>query len=226
MKPKTYAIILAGGSGKRLQSSVPKAFVMVHNKSIIEHSIMPFQLSSAIHHIILVVPADYVDSCMAWIPKYSKICKVVAGGCTRYHSSQNGLVQVPNMQDKVLIHDAARPFVDADSIAKCVDALDKYEAVNLLSPVSNSMVSMQNNRIQHAVDREAFRQVLTPQAFIKKCLHQAHQKASALPQNSITDDFDLVLHFATGSTTWVEGKSHNIKITYPHDLKIANCLLT
>ncbi len=222
---KTYAIILAGGSGQRLQAEVPKAFVKIHAKTIMEHSILPFQKCDAVDGIVLVVPQNYVEECKQWQKEYPKIEVVVAGGATRYHSSMQGLAQVPHVRDKVLVHDAARPFVDEASIRACIAALDRYDAVNLLSPVSNSMVSMKNGKIVQAVDRNAFRQVLTPQAFIKGCLDKAHLQAKNLPIDSITDDFNLVLHFNTGSVTWVEGNTNNIKITYPHDLKIAECML-
>ncbi len=222
---KTYAIILAGGSGQRLQAEVPKAFVKIHGRTIMEHSILPFQKCDAVDGIILVVPQKYVEECKQWRKAYHKIEAVVAGGVTRYHSSMQGLAQVPHASDKVLVHDAARPFVDEASIKACIAALDRYDAVNLLSPVSNSMVSMKEGKIEHAVDRNDFRQVLTPQAFIKKCLDDAHVRAENFPIKRITDDFNLVLHFNTGSVTWVEGNTNNIKITYPHDLKIAECML-
>ncbi len=223
---KTYAIILAGGSGQRLQAEVPKAFVKIHAKTIMEHSILPFQKCDAVDGIVLVVPQKYVEECKAWHKAYHKIEAVVAGGATRYHSSMQGLAQVPHKDDKVLIHDAARPFVDEASIRACIAALDRYDAVNLLSPVSNSMVSMKDGKIVQAVDRNDFRQVLTPQAFIKECLDNAHAQARNMPIKSITDDFNLVLRFNTGAVTWVEGNTNNIKITYPYDLQIAECMLS
>ncbi len=223
---KTYAIILAGGSGQRLQAEVPKAFVKIHGRTIMEHSILPFQKCDAVDGIVLVVPQNYVEACKLWQKDYHKIISVVAGGATRYHSSMQGLAQVPRARDKVLVHDAARPFVDEASIKACIAALDRYDAVNLLSPVSNSMVSMKEGKIEHAVDRNNFRQVLTPQAFIKECLDTAHLQAVNLPLESITDDFNLVLYFNTGTSTWVQGNTNNIKITYPHDLQIAECILS
>lgn len=221
----TYAIILAGGSGTRLQSELPKAFVQVNGLTIIEHTIKPFESCTAIDHIILVVPEVYMALCQSWQTTYSKIAKVVAGGATRYHSSCIGLAEVPNKEYKVLIHDAARPFIDEQCIVNCVKALDTYDAVTLLSPVSNSLVRIKEGKIVAAVNRDDYRQVLTPQAFKKSCLAKAHSLASKLPLNSITDDFNLVMMFDTGSTSWIEGNTNNIKITYPYDLKLAQYLL-
>jgi 2-C-methyl-D-erythritol 4-phosphate cytidylyltransferase len=223
---KNTAIILAGGSGNRMKQEVPKAFLEIHEKYLIEYSIIQFKKCELIHEIILVVPLDYLKiSVEAIKTKYSKISKVRQGAASRYESSCIGVNAVAQDTTKVLIHDAARPFLTQKMIEESIVALDQFDAINILAPVSDTLVQLKDQKFSHLLDRSQIRKAQTPQSFKLSSIKKAQELAQNTPIEQITDDFGLVIQHQTGSHSWIEGSQMNFKITYPEDLEFAKKLL-
>lgn len=224
---KNTAIILAGGSGNRLNIEIPKAFVEIHQMYLIEYSIIQFEQNIQIDDIILVVPEEYINISEERIQaRYSKIRKVLKGGDSRYKSSCVGVNAVDEPGNKVLIHDAARPFLTQKMINESLLALDQFDAVNILSPITDTLVQLKEHKFSHLLDRSQIRNSQTPQSFRLSAIKKAHEMAQDIPVEQITDDFGLVHRFKTGSTSWIEGSQMNFKITYPDDLEMAKKLLS
>lgn len=224
---KNYALILAGGSGNRMQEETPKAFIKIHQKYLIEYCIQIFSEHPQIDHIVLVVPKAYLEITKNLVEykDYQKVSAVRQGGTSRFESSRIAVNAVDEENAKILIHDAARPFLCTEIITNCLLKLDEFDALNLLSPISDTLVKMNNNHITGNIDRNLFSQVQTPQSFLLKSIKEAHKRALSDDMETITDDFNLVLKYDTGITSWVEGNRMNFKITYPEDLEIAKKLL-
>jgi len=224
---KNYALILAGGSGQRMQEEIPKAFIEINGKYLIEYSIEKFSEHPDIHHIILVVPKDYLSLSKDLVKslQYAKIQQVIKGGDSRFNSSRIGVNTIQDQEAKILIHDAARPFLSHKIISDCLSKLEHFDGLNLLSPVSDTLVEIDRDRIIKNIDREKTRLVQTPQAFKLSCIKKAQQKALLEDTINITDDFNLVLKYRCGECSWVEGSRLNFKITYPVDLELARLLL-
>lgn len=223
---KNIAIILAGGSGSRMNLEIPKVFVKIHQKYLLEYSMIQFQKNDLIDEILLVVPKNYLSiSEEAIKPKYSKVTQVLQGGTSRYESSYTGVNAVKQNDAKVLIHDAARPFISQNMIKKSIEALEKFDAVNILAPVSDTLVQLKDHQFSHLIDRQQIRKAQTPQSFSLSSIKKAHKLARNTPSIEITDDFGLVHQFKTGTHSWIEGSQMNFKITYPEDLEFAKKIL-
>jgi len=223
---KHYAIILAGGSGNRLKKATPKAFLKLNQLYILEYSLLSFSKNFHIDHIILVVPQDYIGICQDLIKEknYKKYSTVLAGGISRFESSQIAINSIKEEHARVLIHDAARPFVSQDIIDKCVEALKNVEAVNTIAPIADSIIKFKNGSIEKMIDRKNYRITQTPQAFRLSTIKKAQQQVNTSYLEDVTDDFNLVLANKSARTSWVEGNTLNFKITYESDLLIAESI--
>lgn len=223
-----YAIILASGAGERTGLNVPKQFVLIENKSVLERSIEAFENHSCIDKIILVINPLFTDLVHEILAKnkYSKINKILTGGKTRQISSYIGVNAVEEQDAKVLIHDAARPFVSAKIINDCLKALDKNNAVNVAIETSDTIIEVnENNIIKKVSDRKRLRRCQTPQCFDINLIKKAHELAKKDGIDNITDDCGLILKYNLSDIYVVEGSVDNIKITYPIDLEIAKLIL-
>ena len=223
---KNYALVLAAGSGTRIKADLPKAFLKLNNLYILEYSILTFSSIKDLDHIILIVPEAFIGITKQFVlkKKYSKVIKVVAGGKSRFESSKIGISAISDLNAKVLIHDAARPFVSERIIKDCLLKLQSYEAVNVLMPITDTVVRIEENVIAETVDRTLYRQTQTPQGFDLNCIKEAHKQAGENLNKEITDDFGLVLRYKTGRCDWVNGDSMNFKITYSDDFELAKNL--
>jgi 2-C-methyl-D-erythritol 4-phosphate cytidylyltransferase len=215
---KEYVIIVAGGTGSRMKSSVPKQFLEVNKMPIIALSVKKFlKYRSSIHIIIAVHPAfkkQSTDICKKYFSKND--VQIVLGGETRYQSVKNALLKVPNGAGVVGIHDAARPFVDVKVIKKCYSmAARKGNAIPAIS-LSESVRKAGDKR-NKAVDRSKFKIVQTPQCFKIELIKKAFSKKYSA---AFTDDA-TVLEAIGEKINLVEGNYENIKITNPNDMIIA-----
>jgi len=220
---RNYAIILAAGSGNRTQETIPKAFLKINDIYMLEYSIKTFSEIKDIHHIILMVPKEYIEISQQLINEkaYSKVSWIIAGGDSRFQSSMKGVSMITTADANVLIHDAARPFVSKRIIEDCIGSLKHYDAVNVLSPVSDTLIKIENNSVKDTVDRNTYRQTQTPQGFKLSSIKKAHQLAIKENMQDMTDDFALVLKYKTANYNWVTGSIRNFKITYAEDLEFA-----
>ena len=222
---KNYAIILASGSGKRFQGDSPKQFSKINGKTILEYSIEAFENNKYIDGIVLVILPEYKDYAAELVKnnKYNKVLKIVNGGAERKDSSYIGVNSVEESNSNVLIHDCARPFVSQDIISKCVKALDKYEAVAVAVPSSDTIISVYNGIISAIPDRKSLMRIQTPQCFRLDLIKKAHELSKN--DSNFTDDCGLIFRHKLSNIHIIEGSENNIKITYPHDILCAKTFL-
>ena len=221
---KYYALILASGTGSRTGLNIPKQFYKINNKTILEYSINAFESHNSINEIIVVSNPDFIDLTKKIISEnhYSKVTKIVSGGLTRQESSAIGINEIDEVDSKVLIHDAVRPFVSQEIIDRCINALNNYNAVNVAIESSDTIIEIDtNNIIKKVPERKTLRRCQTPQCFSTELIRKAHKLAENDKNNIATDDCGLILRYNLSDIFVVKGSENNIKITYPSDLKIA-----
>jgi len=210
------AIILAAGSGTRFKSEIPKQFIEIGNKKIIQYSIDAFKKSEVIDKIIIVVSKHFLDE----ISKEYSDDMVVAGGESRTSSSYNGLLACPKKTKKVLIHDAARPFISKRIILSCIDALDTYKAVVTSISAVDTIIRASNEEVLDVEDRDALFLNQTPQGFEYNTIINAHKNST----QDATDDISL-LELDKIKCKVIEGSPKNIKITTSTDIHTAKSIL-
>ena len=225
---KTIAIILASGIGSRLGESIPKQFLKIRGKSILEYSIRVFNNNSQIDEIIIVSHPDYIIKVEEIVKNsnFQKVSKIIPGGSTRQESSSNGINSVLYKNAKVLIHDAVRPFVTDRIINDCIKALNEYKAVNVAIESSDTIIEIDSeNCVKNIPQRKFLRRVQTPQGFDLQIIKKAHELASKQENISFTDDCGLVQEFKLTKIKIIQGEESNIKITYPNDIKLAENII-
>lgn len=222
-----FAIIVAGGSGKRMNSAVPKQFLLLNGKPVIMHTIEKFYLSSYQPRIILVLSESDQVLWKSLVNEFnfSISHEIVNGGRERFFSVKNGLdfiAQFIEGEDEaiVAIHDAVRPLVSIDTIDRCFRyAISKGNAI--ASVPSRDSVRIQNNDGNKAVTRESVYLIQTPQTFNYKLLNKSYLKEY---NANFTDDASVVE--ANGFPVFIaEGDQFNIKITFPEDIILAEAFL-
>ena len=219
-----YAIIVAGGSGSRMNSDLPKQFLCLDGKPILMHTLNRFAESACSPHIILVLHADmiaYWEACCRE-HHYTVPHQIVSGGKTRFQSVKQGLQTIlqaqPQALDKTLIaiHDAARPVIRPALIDRCYQQTEIHGATVLAVASTNSI--RQGDPVNNkALDREKVWLVQTPQTFRGDILQEAF-KQDELP--TFTDDASVVEKLGY-RIQLIPGDPRNIKITFPEDLAIA-----
>jgi 2-C-methyl-D-erythritol 4-phosphate cytidylyltransferase len=222
---RNIAIILAGGTGERFHATVPKQFTKLSGKMVIEHTIDAFENHPLIDEIYLVVNEEFYNlvETMCKNKPASKVKKILIGGNTRQESSKKGIFACDDSADKVLIHDAVRPFVSHEIITNILKALDDYVSIDVAIPTSDTIIKRsENNIIEDVPERKYLLRGQTPQGFRLSAIKQAHIMAEAEGFNSAFDDCSLMLKYKLGDTFIVKGSDFNIKITYPLDLDIAD----
>jgi 2-C-methyl-D-erythritol 4-phosphate cytidylyltransferase len=217
---KKIALIVAAGNGSRMNSDIPKQFLLLNNKPVLYYSIKAFSDAYDDVEIILVLPEEHIAKGKEIIDGYfdsSKI-KITAGGRTRFHSVQKGLSLI-NDEAIIFVHDGVRCFVTKDLITRCYDSAVEFgTAVPVIdSADSVRMITKNGNKI---VDRNKVKLVQTPQTFHSKILLPAFEidyKDVFTDEASVVEAFGLKINL-------VEGEKNNIKITTPQDLELAKVL--
>jgi ribitol-5-phosphate 2-dehydrogenase (NADP+) / D-ribitol-5-phosphate cytidylyltransferase len=226
---KNLVIILAGGSGNRIDSQLPKQYMSVKGKTILHHTITTFEHHSGIDEIFIVTNSEYRDRTKEIVNTgiFKKVSKIIDGGVTRQDSSRIGVEAADPVEfENVLIHDAARPFVSTNIIDNILEKLDTYSAINVAVPSVDTIIQVgEDGLLQSVPDRKYLRRVQTPQAFKLDLILKAHHMALARKMTDATDDCSLVLTFKLAPIYVVEGRPENIKITYPMDLTMSEMIL-
>lgn len=219
---KNYAIILASGSGTRCQNSLPKQFLKIGDKTILEHTLDIFETNSNIDGIVLVIPAQYRQIAIELMQNYKKIIKIIDGGKTRKESSYIGITSIKEDNCNVLIHDCARPLLTQEVLNDCIEALNNYDAIVTAVPSSDTVIEVENGEVKNIPDRAKLMRVQTPQCFKLSLIKKAHELSK--DDNNFTDDCGLVLKSKLAKVHIIKGDINNIKITYPQDIKFAELL--
>lgn len=227
MKEKISAIVLAAGEGKRMGSGIPKQYMLVKSRPLVYYALKAFE-ESPVDEVILVTGADEIDYCKKYIVEkyhFDKVSQIAAGGCERYASVHNGL-QAIHDADYVLIHDGARPMIDARLIKKCIQYVRKYRACVVGMPSKDTIkVINEENYAVHTPDRSTLWQVQTPQCFEFLLVKKAYERLMASGDTNATDDAMVVETYADTPVRLFEGGYDNIKITTPEDVRIAGSLM-
>ena len=226
-KQKYAAIVLAAGSGKRMNSQVHKQYLIIQDRPVLYYSLKAFE-DSAVDEIVLVVGKGEEKFCRKEIvDKYgiSKVKAIVEGGKERYHSVFEGLKQTSDA-DYVLIHDGARPFVNQDIIRRCMQEVQKYQACVVGMPVKDTIkIADEGGYAKQTPDRKNVWMIQTPQNFSYALIYEAYEEMLKTEDTAITDDAMVLERIKGKKSKLIEGSYRNIKITTPEDLLIANVYL-
>jgi 2-C-methyl-D-erythritol 4-phosphate cytidylyltransferase len=218
---KKYAVIVAGGSGLRMGTALPKQFLLIHDKPVLWHTLQVFLKSYKDLHIIVVLPAEYYDAGRAICDEIisQNPIQTITGGDSRFHSVQKGLSLVEE-QSVIFVHDAVRCLLSPSLIHLCFEeALRFGSAIPCIDSKDSIRISSESGH--KAVKRTDIKLMQTPQTFLSEILLPSYQ---AVYQEFFTDDAsvveanDHIIHL-------VEGETNNIKITTPIDLMIAENIL-
>ncbi len=217
-----YAVIIvAGGTGSRMNNDLQKQLIEITNKPIIVYSIEKFISINKNIQVIISLHSDYFDlfekikSCFNL-----KNIQVVQGGSTRYQSVKNALTALNGNVTIVGVHDAARPLVSLQTIKKTFADAQQHGAAIPVIDVNESLREVNENNSK-AVDRSKFKIVQTPQCFKKEILLSAYN----MPYNLLFTDDASVVEKNGHAIFLTQGNKENIKITYPQDLVLAKLLL-
>lgn len=221
MYSKKIAIIVAGGTGQRMGSVVPKQFLEIQGKAILLHTIDQFTAAFDDIELVIVLPAAYIEEGKTLLQKngYTHHVQLVEGGDTRFQSVKNGLSKVSD-PSIVFVHDAVRCLLTPALIQRCYQqALEKGSAIPAVSATDSvRIVEGEDNRV---LDREQVMLIQTPQTFQSDILLDAFKQAY-IPL--FTDEANAVE--SNGKKVFlVDGEFENIKITRPLDLAIAEHIL-
>lgn len=215
---------MAGGKGLRMGSPLPKQFLEVEGKSILEHTLTAFcdAFADGIQ-IILVLNEDYLDF---WDELAGDFCKtnniqITTGGQSRFHSVKNGLALVKQKESIVGIHDAVRPLLTRTFLQNIYKVAETKHAVIPSLPLKNSIRQIISPTANKALDRSLFRIIQTPQCFYFPLLEAAFSQEY---RSNFTDDASVVENWGH-SIHLTEGIEQNIKITTPYDLLIMHSTL-
>lgn len=221
MYSKKIAIIVAGGTGQRMGSVVPKQFLEIEGKPVLLHTIDQFVAAFSDIELVIVLPASYIQEGEALLKKSNikNTVHFVAGGETRFQSVKNGLTQVTSPAI-VFVHDAVRCLLTPALVQRCYQqAVEKGSAIPAVS--STDTVRIMEGNKHYVIDREKVMQIQTPQTFQSAILLKAFEQSY---QPAFTDEANVVE--ASGVPTHlVDGEFENIKITRPLDLAIASYIL-
>jgi 2-C-methyl-D-erythritol 4-phosphate cytidylyltransferase/2-C-methyl-D-erythritol 2,4-cyclodiphosphate synthase len=215
------AIVAAGGRGVRLGADRPKQFLELGGRSILELSIRALAASSRIHEIVVAVPQDHLAATIAaWPGDVAKPVTFVAGGARRQDSVTNAFARTSAEAGIIVIHDAARPFVTGDVIARAIDAADAHGAAIAAIPVRDTVKqggaggADGSRPITATIPRESVFLAQTPQAFRRDVLARALSAGAGI---DATDEAMLVERLGL-PVQMVDGHAGNIKVTTPEDL--------
>lgn len=216
-----HVIIVAGGMGQRMQAALPKQLLKVAGREVIIHTINKFLAYDPAIHITVVIHSSLKDNMDALLEANGLgSVQVVTGGHTRFQSVKNGLAAISG-EGLVGIHDAARPLVSIDTIARCYEMAEQEGNAIPVVPVAESLREVTGS-MSKAADRNRYKIVQTPQCFDLSTIRQAFEQGDS---PAFTDDA-TVLEAAGGTIYLTEGNPENIKITFPSDLQLAELLLT
>ncbi len=220
---KNIAVILAGGSGQRFGTALPKQFLPLAGKTVIEHSIEAFEQCADIDEIAVVMNADYLPQMQEIIDRndWKKVRKLLPGGAERHFSTLAALKAYEGMENiNLLFHDAARPAVSQRIIEETVTALQTHLAVAVAIPATDTIfeVTEEGEFITSIPLRKRLRCAQTPQAFHASVIREAYRKALQDPNFTSTDDCGVLHKYCPEVSIFiVAGEMTNIKLTYPED---------
>lgn len=231
MKRKNIAVVLAGGSGRRIGGDLPKQFLQVGRRRIIEYSIEAFEKNAGIDEIAVVVNKDFVSLMEEIVAanSWSKLKHILNGGNERSDSSMSAIQAYEGIDCNLIFHDAVRPMVSQRIISDVVSALETYNSVAVAVPATDTIVKVDESgrMISEILQRQLLRCQQTPQAFRYETIAEAYKLALADSNFVATDDCGVVSRYLPNEKIFiVDGEDSNIKVTYPKDLSLLENLIS
>lgn len=226
-RPKTAAVILAGGNGTRFGGDRPKQFALLSGIPVLVRSVLAFEASPYIDEIVVVSRKEDLDEVRALCEEYRvrKLKGIVEGGATRQQSSVNGVSATDEAVEFVAIHDAARCLVTTDTIGHVAAQAYVYGGASAASPVYDTVKKLDSmGFIEKTIDRSTLVAAETPQIFRKK-LYLAAARAAEQKGSEVTDDNSLLEAFGQAVKS-VLSVGENFKITTASDLLRAEAVIS
>ncbi|MBL1420168.1 MAG: 2-C-methyl-D-erythritol 4-phosphate cytidylyltransferase [Alphaproteobacteria bacterium] len=231
MKLKNAALIVASGRGSRIGGSVPKQYQHIGGAPILAHTLKRFIEHDKIDGIIVVIHPDDVDLYEAVVAELdqSKILPHTFGGTERQYSVTHGLKAISHLQPQnILIHDGARPFVEASLIDELISTCDEYLGAIAAVPITDTIktVSVKGAQtIDKTLDRDLLWAAQTPQAFDFNTIMKAHAQVSQMGEDKLFTDDAAIFEHLDIAVKLVKSSADNMKITNPEDFKQAEARL-
>ena len=228
-----FAVILAGGTGSRMGSTdMPKQFLEIKGKPILNHTIEKFLPNPKFEKIIILSPKTWIGHTKEIIRKFTGMSDriaVIEGGATRNETIMNAIDYIDKkytLDDETIIvtHDSVRPFVTHRIIEENIAAAEACGACDTVIPATDTIVEGNGEAITAIPDRRSMYQGQTPQSFKAKLLRELYRSLSDAEKDTLTDAAKILV-MKGREVRLVQGETFNIKITYPYDLKIARSLL-
>ncbi len=226
--PVVHAVILSAGEGTRCGSELPKQYVKLAGKTILEHSIDAFEINPGIDSIIIVVSEKFLDLVKEIIHdnSYKKITNILIGGKSRIESSYCAIQSLSDDNDLIILHNAVGPLVSQKTISDIVAALKNNDASESVLPCTDTVIETIDGKFMKSMpERASMRRISGPSGFRLGLLRKAHLMAIADKNTDHTCDSSLVLNYNLTDIYLVLGNTDNIKVTYPEDLIFAEALL-
>lgn len=217
-----YAIILAGGIGRRMRNNVPKQFITIKGIPLLMYSIQQFYSAIPNISIIVVLPKSKIGTWENICKEYSFAIphKIAEGGPERFHSVKNGLFYVKE-DGIVAIHDGARPLIDKKLIKKIFELTIRHDNAVPAIAIKDSL-RIVDAALNKQIDRKSIKAIQTPQCFMSSAIIKAYRQVYS---EEFTDDAS-VYEKDGNNINLIEGDTKNIKITFPEDIAIAEALLS
>jgi len=228
--PRTVAVVVAGGTGTRVGSVLPKQLLELGGTTILARALAAFEGCDAVDEIIVMMAPSHLEEASRLVERHRlvKVAAVLPGASTRHATTLAALETLGETECHVLVHDAARPLVPEAVIRRVAEALADHPAVSPVVPVTDTVYRVADGgaAVEAVVPRQLLRRAQTPQGFHLSLLRTAHRRAAERPDVDVTDDCDVVLRFVPGTTVHlVEGDPVNIKVTEAVDLRVAESLI-
>lgn len=214
------AVILAGGVGNRLGGAVPKQFLKLAGKSVLEHTVDVFNNHPLIDEIVIVSNSMYINNVEQLLinNKWLKVKKIISGGKERYESSLSAIKSYEDSKPNLIFHDSVRPLINARIITEVIQSLESYNAVDVAIDSVDTIIEVENNEIINIPNRSKLKRGQTPQAFKFDTISKAYELALKDPNFVTTDDCGVVHKYLPNEPIFVVvGEEVNMKLTYHID---------
>jgi 2-C-methyl-D-erythritol 4-phosphate cytidylyltransferase len=223
---KAQLVIPAAGMGRRLDAPLPKALVRIVDAPLLVHTLRRFQTVNLTGPTLVLYPEGWRETFEAELAAHDLVERVelVVGGAERQDSVRIGIEALDAATEVVAVHDAARPFVSPVSVRHCLEEAYEYSAATVAIPAVDTILQVsEDGFLEHTPDRARMWACQTPQAFRVDAIRAAHEAAERAGHTA-TDDASLI-RWHGGSVKIVMGTAHNIKVTTPADLTLAEMWL-
>lgn len=227
---RVFAVILAGGIGQRMDSSIPKQFLEIDNRPVIIHTLIRFQKSSEVDGIVIVCVDGWEERLSELTRQYgiTKVTNIIKGGVNGMASTYNGLKCVKNFAkdgDIVVIHDSVRPIITLDVISDCIKVCSENGNGCASIPMQETIVRTEDHKSGDInIDRSNIMRVQTPQAYRLGTISEVYEKAYSEGIKDSVYANTLLLQMG-GTIFFSKGSVYNLKVTTPEDLDILRAII-